>query len=103
MVVMRGVNDDEIVEFAGMARTAAVADPLHRVHAARRRQRLDRDQVVTAKEILAKIHATWPLDLVADGPLSDPARIFRFKDGRATSGSSRASRSRSASPATGSG
>src|SRR5258706_234845 len=40
-----------------------------------------REQVVTAKEILAKIHAKWPLDLVSDGPLSDPARIFRFKDG----------------------
>jgi cyclic pyranopterin phosphate synthase len=38
--------------------------------------------VVPAKEILERIHARWPLDLVADGPLADPARVFRFRDGK---------------------
>jgi cyclic pyranopterin phosphate synthase len=41
-----------------------------------------REQVVPAREILERIHATWPLEVVSDGPLADPARIFRFKDGK---------------------
>jgi cyclic pyranopterin phosphate synthase len=40
-----------------------------------------RDKVVAAREILERIHARWPLELTSDAPLSDPARVFRFKDG----------------------
>ena len=39
-VVVRGVNDDEVVELAGFGREARGRRPLHRVHAARRRRRL---------------------------------------------------------------
>jgi GTP 3',8-cyclase len=81
VVVMRGVNDDEIVDFAAMARTRPWQIRFIEFMPLDGDNVWTRDQVVTAKEILGKIHATWPLDLVADGPLSDPARIFRFKDG----------------------
>jgi cyclic pyranopterin phosphate synthase len=81
MVVMRGVNDDEIVDFAAMARTKPWQIRYIEFMPLDGDNAWTRDQVVTAKEILAKIHAKWPLDLVSDGPLSDPARIFRFKDG----------------------
>jgi cyclic pyranopterin phosphate synthase len=82
MVVMRGVNDDEVVEFAGMARTRPWQIRFIEFMPLDGDNVWTRDQVVTAKEILSKIHARWPLDLEADGPLSDPARIFRFKDGQ---------------------
>ena len=39
-VVVRGVNDDEVVELAGFDASARGLRPLHRVHAARRRRRL---------------------------------------------------------------
>ena len=77
MVVMRGVNDDEIVDFAAMARTRPWQIRYIEFMPLDGDNVWTREQVVTAKEILAKIHAKWPLDLVAEGPLSDPARIFR--------------------------
>lgn len=86
MVVMRGVNDDEVADFAGMARTR----PWHIRYI--EFMPLDgdgiwsRDQVVPAKEILERIHAKWPIEPVSDAPLSDPARIFRFRDGQGTVG-----------------
>lgn len=81
MVVMRGVNDDEIADFAAMARTRPWQIRFIEFMPLDGDNIWSRDQVVTAREILAKIHAQWPIDLVADGPLTDPARIFRFKDG----------------------
>jgi cyclic pyranopterin phosphate synthase len=81
MVVMRGVNDDEVVDFAGMARTRSWQIRFIEFMPLDGDNVWTRAQVVPAKEILEKIHARWPLDLESDGPLSDPARIFRFKDG----------------------
>lgn len=81
MVVMRGVNDDEIVDFAEMARTRPWQIRYIEFMPLDGDNVWTRDQVVPAKEILARIHERWPLELVSDGPLSDPARIFRFRDG----------------------
>lgn len=81
MVVMRGMNDDEVVDFAGMARER----PWHIRYI--EFMPLDgdglwsRDKVVPAHEIVERIHARWPLESVSDAPLTDPARIFRFRDG----------------------
>src|SRR5262245_17089339 len=80
MVVMRGVNDDEVVDFAALSRTKPwhvrfiEFMPLDGDH------RWTRDQVFPAQEILDRIQAKFPLER-SEGPLSDPARIFRFKDG----------------------
>jgi len=82
MVVMRGVNDDEVVDFAAMARTRPWQIRFIEFMPLDGDGGWTREKVVPAKEILERIHAKWPLDLVADGPLSDPARIFRFKDGQ---------------------
>jgi cyclic pyranopterin phosphate synthase len=82
MVVMRGHNDDEIVEFAKLSRTR----PWHVRYI--EFMPLDgdgiwsRDKVVTAQEILDRIRAAGlALRQVSDGCLTDPARIFRFDDG----------------------
>ncbi len=81
MVVLRGVNDDEVLDFAGMARTRPWQVRFIEFMPLDGDNAWTRDQVVPAKEILDRIHAKWPLDLVAQGPLTDPARIFRFRDG----------------------
>ena len=82
MVVMRGVNDEEVVEFAGLARTRPWQIRFIEFMPLDGDDRWSRDQVVPAREILDRIHARWPLDLASDGPLRDPARIHRFKDGQ---------------------
>lgn len=81
MVVMRGVNDDEIADFAEMARTRPWQIRYIEFMPLDGDNRWTREQVVPAKEILGIIHKKWPIELVSLGPLSDPARIFRFKDG----------------------
>jgi cyclic pyranopterin phosphate synthase len=81
MVVLRGVNDDEILDFAEMARTRPWQVRFIEFMPLDGDNTWTRDQVVPAREILARIHARWPLELEAQGPLTDPARVFRFKDG----------------------
>lgn len=83
VVPIAGVNDDEIAHFAHFARTTGRIVrfiefmPLDGGGAWRR------DQVVPADEILARIHARWPLEaqtaLGADR--SAPAERYRFIDG----------------------
>ena len=81
MVVMRGYNEDEVVEFAKLARRR----PWHVRYI--EFMPLDgdgiwsREKVVPAQEILDRISAVVPLEPAHDGILSDPARVFRFKDG----------------------
>ncbi len=82
MVVLRGVNDDEILDFAEAARTRPWQVRFIEFMPLDGDNAWTRDQVVPAKEILARIHERWPLDLEADGPLTDPARVFRFRDGK---------------------
>jgi cyclic pyranopterin phosphate synthase len=81
MVVMRGMNEDEVVEFAGLARTRDWRIRYIEFMPLDGDGIWSRDKVVPAKEILDRIHARWPLERVSDAPLTDPARVFRFKDG----------------------
>lgn len=80
-VVMRGVNDDEVVEFAGLARTRPWQIRFIEFMPLDGDNAWSRDQVVTAQEILRRIHEKWPLEPVSTAPLSSPARVFRFRDG----------------------
>jgi cyclic pyranopterin phosphate synthase len=83
VVPMAGVNDDEIESFAQFARTTG------RIVRFIEFMPLDgegvwrRDQVVPADEILARIHARWPLEAVAalGSDRSAPAERYRFADG----------------------
>ncbi len=80
VVVTRGVNDDEVVDFARFARQEGVVVrfiefmPLDADH------RWTRASVVPSAEILQQIDAVFPL--VAQAPGSSPARTHRFADGR---------------------
>jgi cyclic pyranopterin phosphate synthase len=82
-VLMRGVNDDEVVDFAAFARETGRPVrfieymPLDAAHA------WERPDVVPASEIVDRIHAVFPLEPVGsrdDDPA--PADRYRFADGR---------------------
>jgi len=79
VVVVRGVNDDEIVDLAAYGRSRGVIVrfielmPLDATDAWRN------EQVVTQAEILERIGTVFPLEAVARG--HEPAERFRYLDG----------------------
>jgi cyclic pyranopterin phosphate synthase len=81
VVLMRGVNDDEILDFADFARsTGRVVRfieymPLDAGH------HWERPDVVPGEEILRQVHAVWPLEPVAVDNDPAPAQRWRFVDG----------------------
>src|SRR6478672_4166263 len=80
VVLMRGVNDDEVVDFATFGRERGVTVRFIEF------MPLDADggwsshQVVPAREIVEAIDAVYPLEAVARG--HEPAERFRYLDGR---------------------
>jgi cyclic pyranopterin phosphate synthase len=81
-VIVRGVNDDELVDFAGFARNAEVEMrfieymPLDSGH------EWDRSKVVSGKEIFEKINAAYPLVLKDATRGSETAWKYKFADGK---------------------
>ena len=77
-VVVRGTNDDELVDFARFSRDTGYdvrfieCMPLDEEHA------WTRDAVVPSREVLARIDAVFPLE--AAGRASEPATMWRFAD-----------------------
>ena len=81
IVLVRGFNDDEIVEFAGLAREREIVlrfiefMPLDADHSWKR------ELVVTAQEIVATINPVYPLVEIPRHSRSETALRFRFVDG----------------------
>ncbi len=81
-VIVRGVNDDELVDFARFARTTGVEMrfieymPLDSGHD------WDRGKVVAGREIFEKIHAAYPLVLKDATRGSETAWKYKFADGQ---------------------
>jgi cyclic pyranopterin phosphate synthase len=81
-VVMRGVNDDEIVDLAGFARTKGVGMRFIEFMPLDADGTWRRDDVVPAAEILERIDAAFPLAAHRDddaGP--EPAETYHYADG----------------------
>lgn len=82
VVLMRGFNDDEIVDFARLARKREIVVrfiefmPLDADHA------WSRNLVVTAREIFEAINPVYPLDEIPRRSPSETALRYRFRDGR---------------------
>ena len=80
-VVVRGVNDDELVDFARFARSNSVEMrfieymPLDSGH------EWDRSKVVSGREIFAKINSVYPLVLKGETRGSETAWKYKFADG----------------------
>jgi GTP 3',8-cyclase len=79
VVMLRGVNDDEILDFAAWGRQLGVVVrfiefmPLDADHG------WSQGSVVTYDEIVETISSVYPLEPLAQG--SDPAQSFRYADG----------------------
>ncbi len=80
-VLIRGVNDDEIVDFATFGRERGVTMRFIEFMPLDADDGWSAGSVVPAAEVLAAIGAVYPLEPV-DGRGSAPAESFRYLDGR---------------------
>jgi len=81
VVLLRGYNDDEILDFARFARESGRIVRFIEFMPLDAQGRWEREQVVTGDEVYRTISMAWPLDPVDDGPTAAPAERFRFRDG----------------------
>src|SRR6185503_9427522 len=82
-VLVRGVNDDEIVDFAAFGRERGVSVRFIEFMPLDASGEWTVDKVVGRQEIVDAISAVFPLDHVAlDHSGSEPAEVFRYRDGR---------------------
>ena len=78
-VVIRGVNEDEVVSFAELARRADYDVRFIEYMPLDAQEEWNQDNVVPGAEILREIQAAYPLELDTDGV--EPATSYRFADG----------------------
>jgi len=82
-VLVRGVNDDEIVDFATFGRDRGVNVRFIEFMPLDASGEWTSDKVVTRDEIVTAIDAVYPLELGGDDHYgSEPAEVFRYRDGR---------------------
>ena len=80
VVVVRGVNDDEVVDFARFGRDEGVTVRFIEFMPLDAEHNWTTSQVVPSAEIVAAIGAVFPLEIAARG--SDPAERHVYVDGR---------------------
>jgi GTP 3',8-cyclase len=80
VVLMRGVNEDEVLDFAAFGRDRGVQVRFIEFMPLDADGGWALDQVVPAAETVATIDAVYPLQAVAHGP--EPATRYQYVDGR---------------------
>jgi cyclic pyranopterin phosphate synthase len=87
-VLVRGVNDDEILDFAAFGRNKGVDVRFIEWMPLDGGGGWTGDQVVPAAEIVETINARWPVEVDGGGAVdgSAPAERYRYLDGRGTVG-----------------
>ena len=82
VVLLRGRNDDEILDFAAFARDTARSVRFIEFMPLDAQGRWERDQLVPGQEVFERISTVWELEPEGDllGPA--PAERFRFVDGK---------------------
>lgn len=80
-VVMRGTNDDEVVEFARFARDNDVTVRFIEYMPLDEQHKWTADDVVSSDEVLATIAGHYPLADARPDPGPEPATTYRFADG----------------------
>lgn len=78
-VVVRGTNDDEVVDFARFARETGYEVRFIEFMPLDADRAWDRSKVVSLREIIDRISAEFPLQPLDRGP--EPATVWRFSDG----------------------
>ena len=82
VVLVAGVNDDEIVDFAAFARETGRIVRFIEYMPLDAQASWRREQVVTAAQVLDRIAERWPLEPVREGSADPaPATRYRFSDG----------------------
>src|ERR1700685_2355691 len=79
-VLVRGINDDEVEDFAAFARERGVIMRFIEFMPLDADRHWTREVVVPAAEIHRRIHALWPLEEIPHH-YSETARKYRFTDG----------------------
>lgn len=78
-VVVRGTNDDEVVDFARFARETGYEVRFIEYMPLDADQTWDKTHVVPSDEVLETIARAYPLERVEHGP--EPATVWKFADG----------------------
>jgi cyclic pyranopterin phosphate synthase len=81
VVLVRGRNDDEILEFAAFGRDTGRIVRFIEFMPLDAEGLWGRRQVVPGREVFERISAIWPLETIDAGGGSAPAERFRFADG----------------------
>jgi cyclic pyranopterin phosphate synthase len=81
-VVIRGVNDDEVVDLAAFGRAKGVGLRFIEFMPLDAEGTWTMEQVVPAQEILARIDAVFPLESTVAPGDTEPATRYRYRDGR---------------------
>ncbi|MGO8721294.1 MAG: GTP 3',8-cyclase MoaA [Acidimicrobiales bacterium] len=83
VVVIAGLNDDEIVDLAGFARATGLTVRFIEFMPLDADEAWERSKVVPGEEILARINEVWPLEPASERTVDPaPADRYRFVDGR---------------------
>ncbi len=82
VVLLRGHNDDEILDFADLARRTGRIVRFIEFMPLDAEGKWERDRLVPGQEVFERITAVWPLVALAGTSGSAPAERFRFADGR---------------------
>jgi len=81
VVLLRGQNDDEILDFASFARTTGRIVRFIEFMPLDAQGGWQRDQLVPGREVFDRISAQWPLEALVEPDNPAPAERFRFSDG----------------------
>ncbi len=81
VVLLRGHNDDEILDFARFARDTGRIVRFIEFMPLDADGRWERGRLVPGDEVYRTIANRWPLTAVDQGPTAAPAERFRFRDG----------------------
>ncbi len=82
MVVQRGVNDDEIEALAAYFRERALTLRFIEFMDVGNTNHWSGTQVVSARDIVDRLHARWPLEPAGPAYRGEVARRYRYADGR---------------------
>ncbi|HVF74802.1 MAG TPA: GTP 3',8-cyclase MoaA [Acidimicrobiales bacterium] len=84
VVLMRGINDDEVVDLATFARERGVEARFIEFMPLDADDDWSADKVVPSTEVVAAISAVYPVEAVVQG--SEPAARYRYLDGKGAFG-----------------
>ena len=80
-VLQRGINDDQLEPLAEWARETGVVVRFIEFMDVGTTNGWLRERVVSADEVLARIHARWPVDPVSPAKPGEVANRYRYRDG----------------------